>query len=52
MARRAAIGAMKNRPAARMRRTNWSVEAGFSGERYALNTSRIAKTVTHPQVCA
>ena len=31
IARRATIGAMKNRPAAKMRRTNWGVEAGFSG---------------------
>ena len=31
MARRPIIGAMKNRPAAKMRRTNWSVEAGFQG---------------------
>jgi len=39
MARRATKGAMKNRPATKMRRTNWSVEAGFSGERSDNNTS-------------
>jgi len=27
---------MKNRPVAKMRRTKWSVEAGFSTERYHL----------------
>ena len=32
MARLATKGAMKNRPLAKMRRTNWSVVAGFSGE--------------------
>ena len=32
MARRATKGAMKNRPAAKMRRTNQSVETGFSGK--------------------
>jgi hypothetical protein len=33
MARRATIGAMKNRPAAKIRGTNCHVEAGFSRER-------------------
>jgi hypothetical protein len=33
MARRATKGTMKNRPAAKMRRPNWSVEAVFSTER-------------------
>jgi hypothetical protein len=33
MARRATKGAMKNRPAAKMRRTNWRIGAGFLGER-------------------
>jgi hypothetical protein len=32
MARHATNGAIKNRPSAKMRRTNWSIEAGFSGE--------------------
>jgi len=38
---------MKNRPAAKMRRTNGSVEAGFFRERWRSSTRRIPRAVAH-----